>query len=129
MKDGKALREASGLFYLKVKVIFDKIELKDKLDFFEGGVAVWQFTFDELADYLMQGREIESRYEGKDYSITNSHHEWHFCCDSDETNITLCAFPEFNILVDQVRSIEIGEISIERIFNEHLGGLDVLAVL
>ena len=29
----KALREASGLFYLKVKVIFDKIELKDKLEF------------------------------------------------------------------------------------------------
>ena len=29
----KALREASGLFYLKEKVIFDKIELKDKLEF------------------------------------------------------------------------------------------------
>ena len=90
---------------------------------------MWLITFSELADYLMHGREIEFRYECKDYSITNSHYEWHFCCDSDGTNFTLCSFPEFNILVGQVRSIEIDEISIERIFNEHLGGLDVLAVL
>ena len=31
---------------------------------------VWQITFNELADYLMHGREIEFRYNGKDYSIT-----------------------------------------------------------
>ena len=34
MEDRKVLREASGLFYLKVKVIFDKIERKDKLEFY-----------------------------------------------------------------------------------------------
>lgn len=86
-------------------------------------------TFNELADYLMHGREIEFRYEGKHYSITNSHNEWHFCCDTDGTSIALCVFFEFDILVDKVRRLEIDGISIEYIFNEHLGGLDVLDIL
>ena len=33
MKDRKALRGVSGLFYLKEKVKFGKIERKDKLEF------------------------------------------------------------------------------------------------
>lgn len=86
-------------------------------------------TFSSLADYLMDGREIEFKYEDKEYSITNSHYEWHFCCDTDGTTITLCAFPEFDVLVAKVRNIKIDGISIERIFNEHLGGLDVVAIL
>ena len=47
-------------------------------------------TFSSLADYLLHGREIEFKYEDKEYSITNSHYEWHFCCDTDGTTITLC---------------------------------------
>ncbi len=90
---------------------------------------MWKITFDELADYLMHGREIEFRYDGKDYSITNSHNAWHFCCDTDGTAITLCAFYEFDILVERTRCLEIDGVSIERIFNEDLGGLDVLDVL
>ena len=90
---------------------------------------MWLITFSELADYLMHGREIEFRYEGKDYSITNCHYEWQFCCDTDGTTITLCAFSEFDVLVDKVRSLEIDGVSIELIFNKHLGCLDVLDVL
>ena len=90
---------------------------------------MWKITFDELADYLMHGREIEFRYEGKEYSITNSHHEWHFCCDTDGTTITLCAFPEFDMLVDRVRQLEIDGVRMEDIFDEGLGGLDVMDVL
>ena len=90
---------------------------------------MWKITFDELADYLMHGREIEFRYEGKDYSVTNSHHEWHFCCDTDGTTITLCEFSEFDILVERIRCLEIDGVSTERIFNEDLGGLDVLDIL
>ena len=90
---------------------------------------MWRISFDELADYLIHGREIEFRYEGKDYSITNSHHEWHFCCDTDGTTITLCAFSEFDVLVDKIRGLEIDGINISRIFNGHLGDLDVLDIL
>ena len=92
-------------------------------------MAVWLITFSELADYLMHGREIEFRYDGKDYSITNSHYEWHFCCDTDGTTIRLCEFHKFDVLVDKVRNIEIEEISIENIFNERLGKLEILDIL
>lgn len=90
---------------------------------------MWHITFGELADYLMHGREIEFRYGGKDYSITNSHSEWHFCCDTDGMTITLCPFSDFEILVDKVRNLKIDGISVEKIFDGHLGGLDVLDVL
>lgn len=90
---------------------------------------MWLSSFRDLADYLMHGREIEFRYEGKNYSITNSHYEWHFCCDTDGTTIALCPFPEFDVLVDKVRGLGIDGISIERIFDEHLGDLDILDVL
>lgn len=90
---------------------------------------MWLITFSELADYLMHGREIEFRYGGKDYSITNSHYEWHFCCDTDGTTIRLCEFHKFDVLVDKVRNIEIEEISIENIFNERLGKLEILDIL
>ena len=86
-------------------------------------------TFDDLADYVKHGREIEFRYEGKEYSITNSHYKWHFCCDTDGTIITLCDFSEFEVLVEKISRLEINSISITKIFNEHLGGVDVLAVL
>ena len=59
--------------------------------------------FNDLADYLRHGREIEFRYEGKDYSITNCHYEWQFCCDTDGTTIKLCAFHEFDVLVEKIR--------------------------
>ena len=90
---------------------------------------MWKITFDELADYLMHGREIEFRYAGRDYSVTNSHHTWHFCCDTEGTTITLCEFPEFDVLVDKVRHLEIDGVSVEKIFDEDLGGLDVIDVL
>ena len=90
---------------------------------------MWHITFNDLADYLKHGREIEFRYEGKEYSITNSNFEWHFCCDTDGTTITLCAFPEFDVLVDRVKHLKVGSISVEEIFDKHLGNLDVLGIL
>lgn len=86
-------------------------------------------TFSELADFLNHGREIEFRYEGKDYSITNSHFGWQFCCDTDGTTIRLCEFHKFDVLVDEVRNIEVEGISIENIFNKQLGKLEILNIL
>ena len=90
---------------------------------------MWKITFDELADYLAHGREIEFRYEGKEYSITNRRHEWIFCCDTDGTTIILCDFPGYNVIEDKVRQQNINGISLEKIFNEGLGGLDIIDVL
>lgn len=60
-------------------------------------------TFGELAEYLMHGR--------------------------DGTTITMCPFSDFEILADKVRNLEIDGISVEKIFDGHLGGLDVLDFL
>lgn len=86
-------------------------------------------TFSELADDLMHGREIEFRYQDKEYSITNSGAQWHFCCDTDETGITLCAFLEFELLVKKVRCLTIDGITMEQIFNDHPGEVTVFGVL
>ena len=86
-------------------------------------------TFEELADYLKHGREIEFGYADKDYSITNCKHEWQFCCDTDITTIKLCSFPEFDILVEKIRCLDIDGITVEQIFNERLGDLKILDIL
>ncbi len=104
-------------------------ELIDEFQFTKGGGVVWLITFSELADYLMHGREIEFRYKGKNYSITNNRFGWQFCCDTDGTTIRLCEFREFDVLVDKVKIIEIEGLSIENIFNKQLGELEILDIL
>ena len=86
-------------------------------------------SFEELAVYLKQGREIEFIYNGKDYSITNSHAEWHFCCDTDGTCITLCPFSKPDILVEKIRKTVIDGATIEDIFNKTPGKITVCYVL
>ena len=88
-----------------------------------------RITFAVLADLLKHGREIECRYTGRDYSITNSRHQWRFCCDIEGTTVTLCAFSEFETLVEKTGSLEIGGVSVEDIFNKQLGNLEVLGIL
>lgn len=90
---------------------------------------MYSITFNNLADYLRHGREIEFRYGGKDYSITNCHYGWQFCCDTDGTTSILCAFHEFDVLVEKIRCLEIDGISIEDIFDKSLGDLDVQDIL
>jgi len=88
-----------------------------------------QITFSNLADFLKHGREIEFAYKGKRYSITNSHYEWHFCCDTDGTTITLCPFPELDTLAEKTGLLEIESLTIMEIFDRQLydtDGLDIL---
>ena len=83
----------------------------------------------ECGLFLRINKELEIHKGGGVLSITNSNHKWHFCCDTDGTTITLCAFSEFDVLVDKIRGLEIDGINISRIFNGHLGDLDVLDIL
>lgn len=110
-------------FSLREKYRFLKLESDKRV------VFILQISFNDLGDYLRHGREIEFRYEGKDYSITNCHYEWQFCCDTDGTTIKLCAFHEFDVLVEKIRCLEIDGISIEDIFDKSFGDLDVLDIL
>ena len=45
--------------------------------------------FKVIKDALRCGREIEFTYKGKQYSITNSHGYWQYCCDTDEEVIDI----------------------------------------
>ena len=40
-------------------------------------------VFNDLADYLRHGREIEFAYKGRQYSITNHSGYWYLCDDTD----------------------------------------------
>lgn len=40
-------------------------------------------VFNNLADYLRHGREIEFSYKGRQYSITNHSGFWYLCDDTD----------------------------------------------
>ncbi|MBQ7902165.1 MAG: hypothetical protein IJ362_00365 [Oscillospiraceae bacterium] len=86
-------------------------------------------SFEELAVYLKQGREIEFTYDNKNYSVTNSNSEWHFCCDTDGTCITLCPFNKPDILVEKIRKTIIDGATIENIFNKTPGKITVCSVL
>ena len=86
-------------------------------------------TFSDLANFLRHGREIEFEYKNKQYSITNSHYEWHFCCDTDKFSITLCQFPDFDTLVGKTAKIIIEGITVEEIFDRKLYASDRLSII
>lgn len=76
--------------------------------------------FNEHADYLRNGREIEFVYHSKQYSITNNMDGWQFCCDTDMNSVNLCQFREFDTLVEKIACIEIKDKTIKDIFNQML---------
>ena len=86
-------------------------------------------TFKDLADYLRHGREIEFSCNNKQYSITNSHYEWHFRYDTDNSCITLCRFDDFDALVDGTAKIIIDGITVEEIFDRQLYSPNKLAII
>ncbi len=77
-------------------------------------------TFSDLANFLRHGREIEFAFNGRQYSITNSHSRWNFCCDTDGSWFTLCDFHDFEALVNKTAGIEIDGMTIKEIFDRRL---------
>ena len=77
-------------------------------------------TFDIISDNLSHGRELEFGYRGKQYSVTNSGGNWHFCCDSDGKTVTLCPFDDFETLVHKVSCQLIDGVTIAEIFDRRL---------
>ena len=77
-------------------------------------------TFDLISDSLSHGRELEFGYRGKLYSVTNSGGNWHFCCDSSGTTVTLCPFDDFDTLVHKVSCQLIESDTIAEIFDRRL---------
>ena len=75
-------------------------------------------VFNDLADYLRHGREIEFAYKGRQYSITNHSGFWQLCDDTDHILLeTLSRFEDKEQLVDKVAKYTIDGITIQQIFD------------
>ena len=86
-------------------------------------------SFADLADYLKHGREIEFAYNGRQYSITNHSGFWYLCDDTDHILLyTLCRFEEKDLLVANVATSVLGDLTIQEIFNRQLFADDGLAI-
>ena len=78
-------------------------------------------VFDDLADYLRHGREIEFAYKGRRYSITNHSGFWHLCDDTDSTLMeTVCRFDDKELLISKIAAATIEGLTIQQIFDRHL---------
>lgn len=87
-------------------------------------------VFNDLAEYLRNGREIEFSYKGRQYSITNHSGFWYLCDDTEHILLeTICRFEEKEILVSKIAVIRIEDLSIQQIFDEQVYGKDDLDIM
>ena len=87
-------------------------------------------TFDDLANYLRHGREIEFAYNGRQYSITNHSGFWYLCDDTDHILLdTLSRFEEKVLLVSKVAASCLDGMTIREIFDRQLYHVDEVSIL
>lgn len=87
-------------------------------------------VFNDLANDLKIGREIEFSYKSKNYSITNCDGFWIVFNDSDSTLLeTVCRFEEKEVLVSKIAAFVIDDVTIQQIFDRQLYDLDKLVIL
>lgn len=86
--------------------------------------------FQDLADYLIRGRELEFAYNGRQYSITNHSGFWYLCDDTDHILLdTLSQFEEKELLVSKVAASCLDGMSIREIFDRQLYDADEVSIL
>lgn len=87
-----------------------------------------KITFDDLADCLRHGREIEFTYKGRAYSITNHSGFWHLCDDINHVLLeTVCRFEEKELLVSKIAAALLDDRTIRQIFDKQ--GYDALSII
>ena len=90
-----------------------------------GGVV-----FNDLADYLRHGREIEFTYKSRRYSITNHPGYWYLCDDSDYVLLeTVCRFEEKEHLVSKIAIVVIDDLTIQQIFDKQVYDTEKLSII
>jgi len=89
-----------------------------------------RIAFNDLADLLRHGREIEFSYKGRQYSITNHSGFWYLCDDTDHILLsTICRFEEKEVLVSKIAVSVIGDLTMRQIFDRHLYDMDGLVII
>ena len=87
-------------------------------------------VFNDLADYLRHGREIEFAYKGRQYSITNHSGFWHLCDDTDHILLeTVCRFEEKEMLVSKIAMAVIDDLTIQQMFDRQAYDADKLIII
>ena len=87
-------------------------------------------SFADLANYLRHGREIEFAYNGRQYSITNHSAFWYLCDDTDHILLnTLSRFEEKDLLVANIATSVLGDLTIQEIFDRQFFADDELAII
>ncbi len=87
-------------------------------------------VFNDLADYLRNGREVEFAYKGRQYSITNHSGFWYLCDDTDHVLLeTICRFEEKELLVSKIAASVIDDLTIQQIFDGKTYDAEGLSVL
>ena len=77
--------------------------------------------FNDLAEYLRHGREIEFAYNVRQYSITNHSGFWYLCDDTDHILLeTVCRFEDKETLVSRIATIIIEDLTIQEIFDKQV---------
>ena len=87
-------------------------------------------VFNDLAEYLRHGREIEFAYKGRQYSITNHSGYWYLCDDADHILLeTVCRFEEKETLVSKVAIAVIDGLTIQQIFDKQVYDTEKLSII
>lgn len=91
---------------------------------------MYNIVFDDLADYLRHGREIEFIYKGREYSITNHSGFWYLCDDTDHILLeTLSHFEDKEILVAKTAGYVIDGVTIQQIFDSEMYNVNGLSII
>ena len=87
-------------------------------------------VFNDLANYLRHGREIEFAYKGRQYSITNHSGYWHLCDDTDHILLeTICRFEDKEALVSRIAIIVIEDLTIQEMFDKQVYDTRKLSII
>ena len=87
-------------------------------------------VFNDLADYLQHGREIEFAYKDRQYSITNHSGYWYLCDDTDHILLeTVCRFEDKETLVSRISNTVIEDLTIQQMFDRQVYDTEKLSII
>ncbi len=76
------------------------------------------YKYDDIADFLMHGREIEFTYKDRECAITNNTSRWWFYDGVEQVEV--CVFKDFELLVSKVAEYVVDDRKVQDIFDDGL---------
>ena len=79
---------------------------------------ILKYTYADIAEYLMHGREIEFIYKDRECAITNHTKHWWFYDGVEQ--IEICEFENFTLLADKISGCVVNDKTVRDIFDNGL---------